>query len=326
MPTASCTNNAEAMFTTTGVPTTPYYGYLLASQLAQPNARLAALTTSNPTQVLAFQSVLPNGQTAVALINTNTSSAETVTVNTSLAGALGTVSYSAGNQNARNTKIVSGTTTANAIAGGITLPRESILVLRTLRPSGMALAATASSYKAGTRVTLRGKLTLNGAAAPSGATVRITRLRSGRPADPATLTARTVAGGAFTVTDVPPATGTYVYDAGFGSSLYSPSSHSVTVKVTAAKPNLRLAVSAKSVRPGRHVTVTATLAAPHANRTLSIYAQVRGGGRRLIKRATINRRDQVSVVYTIRVNTTFTVTFSGDTWYTPASASAVVKN
>ena len=32
MPTASCTDNAEAMFTTTGVPTTPYYGYLLASR------------------------------------------------------------------------------------------------------------------------------------------------------------------------------------------------------------------------------------------------------------------------------------------------------
>jgi len=31
-------------------------------------------------------------------------------------------------------------------------------------------------------------------------------------------------------------------------------------------------------------------------------------------------------VYTIRANTTFTVTFSGDTWYTPASATAAVKS
>ncbi len=327
--TADCKPD-EAMFTNpasgTPQPLSPYSGYLLASQLAQPNATLAALTTSNPSQVLAFESQLANGQIAVALINTNTSVSEHITVGTALTGGLATETYSAGNQNAGNTKIVSGTTTANAVAGGITLPRESIVVLRTLRPSGMALAASASSYKAGTRVTLRGKLTLNGGPAPSGVTVKISRQRSGRPADAATLTARTVAGGAFTVTDLPPATGTYTYDAGFSSSAYSPSSHSVTVKVTPAKPTLRLAVSAKTVRPGRNVTVTATLVAPHANRTLSIYAQAKGGSRKLIKRATINRKDQLSIVYTIRVNTTFTVTFSGDTWYTSASAMAAVKN
>ena len=221
MATASCTDNAEAMFTSTGVPTTPYYGYLLASQLAQPNAQLSSLTTSDPADVLAFQSVLPNGQTAVALINTNTSTAETVTVGTSLTGGLSTESYSAGNQNAANTKTVSGTTTASAIAGGITLPAESIVVLKTLKPSAMALAATASSYKAGTKVTLKGKLTLDGAAAPAGVTVKITRQLSGSKADSATLTAKTVAGGTFTVTNVPPATGTYVYDASYTSSGYA---------------------------------------------------------------------------------------------------------
>ena len=319
----------EAMFTNpptgTPQPLSPYTGYLLASQLAQPNATLGTLTTGNG-QVLGFQSALPNGQVAVALINTNTTDAEKVTVSTSLTGELSTETYSAGNQNAGNTKTVSGTTTAGAFDGGITLPRESILVLRTLRPSGMALSATARSYKAGTKVTLKGTLTLNGAAAPSGVTVKITRQRSGKPADAATLTARTAAGGTFTATDVPPATGTYVYDASFSSSAYSSSSHSVTVKVTAAKPTLRLAVSAKTVKPGKHVTVTATLVAPHANRTLSIYAQTKGGGRKLIKRGTVNSKGQLSIVYTIRVNTTFTVTFTGDTWYTSASATASVKS
>ena len=46
-------------------------GYLLASALAQPNAQLSTLTTSS-SDVLAFQSVLPGGKVAVALINTNT--------------------------------------------------------------------------------------------------------------------------------------------------------------------------------------------------------------------------------------------------------------
>jgi hypothetical protein len=326
MTTASCTNNAEAMFTSKGVPTTPYYGYLLASQLAQPNARLAALTTSNPTVVLAFQSVLPDGQTAVALINTDTSSAERVTVGTSLAGNLTKEVYSAGDQNATNTKIVSGTTTTSAIAGGITLPAQSIVVLKTLKPSGMALSATAASYKAGTKVTLKGKLTLHGATVPAGDTVKITRQLSGSKADGATLTAKTARGGTFSVTNVPPATGTYVYDASFSSGSYAPSAHSVTVKITAAKPALKLAVSAKSVRPGRTVTVTATLGAPHANRTLIIYAQPKGGAKTVIKTGVINSRDQLTVVYKIKANTTFTVTFNGDTWYSSASRYAAVTS
>jgi hypothetical protein len=321
----------EAMFTNpatgTPQPLSPYTGYLLASQLAQPNATLGALATSN-SQVLAFQSVLANGQTAVALMNTNTSSPESFTVpgGTSLTGALATESYSAGNQNAAHTKIVSGTSTAARFAGGITLPAESILVLKTLRPSAMTLAPTASSYKAGTRVILKGKLTINGGATPANVPIKITRVRSGSKADGGTLTVRTAAGGAFTVTNIPPATGTYVYHASFANSLYVPALRAVTVKVTAAKPTLRLAASARSVSPGRNVTVTATLAAPHANRTLDIYAQVQGGSRRLVKRAAINSRDQLSLVYTIRANTTFTVTFSGDTWYTPASAAAAVKS
>jgi hypothetical protein len=325
MTTASCTDNAEAMFTSTGVPTTPYYGYLLASQLAQPHAQLSSLTTTNPA-VLAFQSVLPDGQTAVALINTDTATAERVTVGTSLAGNLTKEVYSAGNQNATNTRVVSGTTTTGAIAGGMTLPAESIVVLKTLKPSGLALTATAASYKAGTKVTLKGKLTLNGAVTPAGDTVRITRQLSGSNADGATLTVKTAAGGTFTVTNIPPATGTYVYNATYSSSSYAPSAHSVTVKITAARPALKLAVSAKSVRPGRKVTVTATLGAPHVNRTLVIYAQPNGGAKKAIKTGTINSKDQLTATYTVTANTTFTVTFSGDTWYTAASAFAAVKS
>jgi hypothetical protein len=323
----------EAMFTNpktgTPQPLSPYTGYLLASQLAQPNARLSSLTTvdpADPADVIAFQSVLPNGQTAVALINTNTSTAEPFTVGTSLTGNLTKETYSAGNQNAAKTKIVSGTTTASAIAGGITLPAESIVVLKTLKPSAVTLTSTAASYKAGTKVTLKGKLTLNGAVAAAGDTVKITRHLSGSTADSATLTAKTAAGGTFMVTNVPPATGTYVYDASYTSGAYLPATHSVTVKVTAAKPTLKLAVSAKSVKPGKNVTVTATLEAPHANRTLVIYAQPKGGAKKVIKSSTINSKDQLTVVYAVRANTTFTVTFSGDTWYTSVSTTATVKS
>jgi hypothetical protein len=109
------------------------------------------------------------------------------------------------------------------------------------------------------------------------------------------------------------------------SNTYLPAAANRAVTVTAAKPALKLAVSAKSVRPGRKVTVTATLGAPHVNRTLVIYAQVKGGAKKVIKRAVVNSKGRLSVVFTVKANTTFTVVFAGDNWYVKASATAAVK-
>jgi len=327
---SACTNLEEAMFTSNGTPDTVYDGYLLASQLAQPNAELSSLATSNG-NVLAFQSVLPDGQTVVALINTNTGSSEKVTAGTSLTGTVSTESYSAGDQNASNSLIVDGTTTASAVAGGVTLPAESILVLKSHTPSKITLGATGTTatsetVKPGTAVTLTGKLTLNGVAAPAGVAVKVYRRVSGSSVNSATLTATTSATGAFTVTNTPPGYGNYSYVADYaGTSVYATATSSYPVHVTALKPTLKLTVSAKTVKPGKTVTVTATLGAWHANRTLTIYAQIQGGGKKMMKRATVNSKGQISIVYTIRVNTTFTVTFAGDVWYTPASATVIVK-
>jgi hypothetical protein len=322
---SECLQPDEGMFTSNGTPDTVYQGYLLASQLAQPKAQLSSLTTSNPAEVLGFQSVLPDGQVAVALINTNTSTTEKVTVGTSLTGNLSTESYIPANPNAASTNIVDGTTTAGAIAKGVTLPPESILVLKTRTPSKVTLGA-ATSVKAGTRVTLSGRLTLNGAAAPAGVTVKIYRRVSGRSVNSATLTVKTAAGGAFTATDLPPAYGSYDYVASYpGSGVYGPASSTFLVHVTKVKPTLKLAFSAGSVRPGRKVTVTATLGAWHTNRTLVIYAQPKGGARKAIGRGTINSKGRLVVSFTVKANTTFTVTFSGDSWYASASATGIVK-
>jgi hypothetical protein len=327
----TCAAPDEGMFTATGAPTTPYTGYLLASALAQPNARLASLSTSNG-NVLAFESMLPSGQVAVALINTNTGSAEKVTVGSSLTGNLYSESYSAAGQNASNTKISDGTMTAAAVAAGVTLPAESILVLKTGAPvttpvlgtAGITLGGSAS-FKAGTRVTLTGKLTIKGAAAPAGVPVKITRTMSGTTKNAATMVVRTVTGGGFTMADVPPAYGRYVYTASYTSHSYEPAAHAFAVKITEAKPTLKLAVSARAVKPGKKVTVTATLVAPHVNRTLVIYAQVKGGAKKVIKRATINAKGQLSVVFAVKANTTFIVAFSGDTWYSAATTGISVK-
>jgi hypothetical protein len=133
--TNSCTKPDYGFFTsaTSPVPETAYYGYLLASALARPGALLGPLTTSSPDDVLAFQSSLPGGAHAVALINLDTTASHTVTfpVPAGLTGSLRSSVYSAGTQDASNSNVVKGTTPATSLASGITLPPESITVLET---------------------------------------------------------------------------------------------------------------------------------------------------------------------------------------------------
>jgi hypothetical protein len=130
---STCTNPDYGMFTSGSppAPETPYYGYLLASVLARPDALLATMGTSDPADVLAYQSLLPGGQEAVAFLNTNTSSAETVGFRPGvpLSGQLRTWTYSAADQNATDSTIVQGTTNASSLAHGITLPPESMVIL-----------------------------------------------------------------------------------------------------------------------------------------------------------------------------------------------------
>ena len=130
-----CGKGGTGFFATSVPPAaeTPYYGYLLASILAKPHALMGSMGTSDPSNVLAFQSALPGGKYAVAFINTNTGSTQTVTYRTSdtLSGTLRTWSYSAQHQNASNSMIVTGTTSAAAVAHGVKLPAESITVLQT---------------------------------------------------------------------------------------------------------------------------------------------------------------------------------------------------
>jgi len=109
---------------------TPYYGYVLASKLAQPGAVLATMTTSAPADVLAYQSSLPGGHQAVAFINTGPARTVTFSPATRLSGQLQTWTYSKGNQNAANSNIVQGTASAPSPARGISLPAESMVILQ----------------------------------------------------------------------------------------------------------------------------------------------------------------------------------------------------
>ena len=130
---AACVKPGSGLFTsaTRPQPETPYYGYLLASKLAQPGAQLKVLTTSDPADVLAYQSWRPDGGHAVAFINLNASAPANVTFPavSGLAGTLDYWSYSAGAQNANRSKIETGTTPARSVGSRIGLPPESVTVL-----------------------------------------------------------------------------------------------------------------------------------------------------------------------------------------------------
>ena len=130
---STCTSPDYGMFSSGAPPfaETPYYGYVLASILAKPGARLSSLATSNPADVVAWQAQLPRGGEAVALLNTNTSAPETVTFGPvpPLVGQLETWSYSAGVQSSTDSEIVQGTTSAMSLAKGLTLAPESLVVL-----------------------------------------------------------------------------------------------------------------------------------------------------------------------------------------------------
>jgi hypothetical protein len=176
-------------------------------------------------------------------------------------------------------------------------------------------------------VALSGNLTLNGATAPAGTAVKIYRRAVGSSVNLATLTTTTTAaGGAFAASDIPAKYGHYDYVASYGGSgSYQPASATTAVHVTALQPTLRLKFSAASVKPGRKVTITATLAGWHNNHTLVIYAQPKGGAKKVIVRASTTAKGLLVITFTVKVNTTFTVTYGGDYWYGAASVSGIVK-
>jgi hypothetical protein len=194
------------------------------------------------------------------------------------------------------------------------------------KPSGITINPVGTdTFKAGTKVKLKGTLTLGTAAVPAGVKLKIYRQVFGTNVTSGTITTTTVAGGGYTATDIPPKHGNYTYLAYYAGGTYAPAYHQCLVHVTIAKPALALTTSAKSVKAGKTVTVTAHLPNPHTNRTVIIYAQPKGGAKKVIKHANVNAKGILSVSYKVTANTTFTVTFSGDSWYTAASATATVK-
>ena len=130
--TPTCDSPGSGLFTSSSSPTpeSPYYGYLLASLLAQPRARLAKIVTTAPHEVLGFEAILPDGKHAEAFINLNARSPEKVAQpSDGMSGTLKMWRYDASKQNVGNPKIATETLPAASVADGVWMPAESIVVL-----------------------------------------------------------------------------------------------------------------------------------------------------------------------------------------------------
>jgi hypothetical protein len=119
---SSLANPSYSLFNGSGNPQPPYWGWLLASKLAQPGALLSADTANTNGNVLAFRSTLANGHHAEAYVDISTTASDTITSALgSKPGRLTEWQYS--NQNPAVVK------EAIKPARHLTVPPESVTVL-----------------------------------------------------------------------------------------------------------------------------------------------------------------------------------------------------
>lgn len=199
-----------------------------------------------------------------------------------------------------------------------------VIVYAQYKASSLDLTSTNFYYAAGAKVVLRGKLKFGTAGAPAGVTVKIFRQVVGSSAL-TTLTTRTVAGGAFTLTNVPPKYAHYYYTAYYPTTgTYAPNWHSCLVVVNPLHTTLSLAAPG-SVNSGTTVRVTVHLGKTYNSRVVAIYAQPSGGAKKLVKSARVSSQGYLTVSYKVTKNTTFTAVFAGDAHYARVTATRTVR-
>ncbi|HTR90349.1 MAG TPA: hypothetical protein VMI73_01255 [Trebonia sp.] len=186
--------------------------------------------------------------------------------------------------------------------------------------SALTLTSTSVSAAYGSPVKLGGSLMFGDTAPAAGTAISVSR--SG-PNGTKTLTAATNADGSFTVTDTPPATGSYSYAFSYaGNSSATPAQAGADVTVTKAAPALTLSVTPKTAtyRPVLHISVH--LGTANGDRTVSVYAKPSGAARTLVATAAVNSAGNLILSYPAAHTTTFSAVFAGDAEYPAKTVTA----
>jgi len=194
----------------------------------------------------------------------------------------------------------------------------------TVTASAIMLSGPAKAIR-GRSLTITGKLALTVGKPPAGSRITITRSLAGASAV-TRWTRTTAANGTFSLTDTPPALGTYTYTAAYAATATTQAATaSRAVLITKIPSSLRLTASGGTVNYRAAVTVTAHLGTTYNGRTVRIYATAFGTRTAvLIKAGRVNSRGDLTVSYRPARSTTFSATFAGDAKYQPATASRTV--
>lgn len=123
---SKCTAADYAMFDGTGYPQPPFWGYLMASKLAQPHAVLASVATDSP-YLLEFHARLAHGHQAVEYVNLSMKSALREVHAPSLKPGRTTAFQYSG----ARPKVVTAHGNTKSLAHGVKVPAESITVIET---------------------------------------------------------------------------------------------------------------------------------------------------------------------------------------------------
>jgi hypothetical protein len=174
-------------------------------------------------------------------------------------------------------------------------------------------------------VSIAGKLSFAYGSPATGTSIQVTRAAAGQAAVMLPDTT-TTAGGAFTITDNPPA-GTYTYTASYpGTATSSPATATFRVTVTKVTAALTLGAGGTTAVYGATIKVTAHLAAPDTNRRISLYYQLRGTtARKPLAAGAVDSSGNLTATFRNATrNVVFTAVFTGDGDYTARTLTASV--
>ena len=199
---------------------------------------------------------------------------------------------------------------------------QSLEVART--DTVLTLTAPATAAR-GAALAVPGKLA--GGPFPAGETVQVSRTDAASPQGTAPWNVPVAADGSFRITDTPQIGGTVGYRVGYpGDAAHNSSSGSATVQVSRATTALTVTSNAASYAYGATATVTAHLGSTYNGRTVSVYAQPKGGARTLLRTGAVDAKGNLTVAYRLTRGTTFSAVFAGDYRYAPATATRTVTD
>lgn len=188
---------------------------------------------------------------------------------------------------------------------------------------GLKVSAPAKSDRA-KKLTVTGKLTSK-TALPAGTVLTVTRTDIESPKGKALASVRTKADGTFSFADTPPAGGKVTYKVSYaGDGTHAAVSGSDAVEVSRKATSLTLNNNGKLYAYGKDVTFTAHLGSTYKNRTVAIYADPFGPDKpkKLLKKAKVNSKGNLSAVVDMTRDTTVTAVFDGDARNAPKTVKS----